>query len=72
VKDKIVVRVKPNAKRTEILEQDEKGRVMRVAISAPPDKNKANLELVKLLSKKFGKARIVSGFSSRDKIVEIS
>lgn len=45
---------------------------MRVAVAAPADKNKANVELVKFLSRKFGKARIVSGFVSRDKVVEFS
>jgi uncharacterized protein (TIGR00251 family) len=61
------VLVKPNAKKTEILSEDP----LKIAIAAPPDKNKANLELVKFLSKKLGRVKIVSGHTSREKILEL-
>ncbi len=45
---------------------------MTVAIAAPPEDNKANLELVKFLSRKLKKqVRIASGFGSKTKILEI-
>ena len=63
--------VKPNSKKDSIVGYDEQKKAWRIDIAAPPDKNKANLELVKFLSKKLGKVRIVSGFTSREKVVEI-
>lgn len=62
--------VKPNAKKTGILGFDENKKALRVAVSAPPDKNKANVELVRFLSKNFRPVRIVSGLSSREKLLE--
>lgn len=45
---------------------------MTVAVAAPPEDNKANLALIKFLSKKLKKqVRIVSGFGSKTKILEI-
>ncbi|MFH1917208.1 MAG: DUF167 domain-containing protein [Nanoarchaeota archaeon] len=62
--------VKPNAKKSEILEQGD--GFLKVAIAAPPDKNKANKELIRFLSKHLKKkVRIKSGLSSREKVVEV-
>jgi uncharacterized protein (TIGR00251 family) len=62
--------VKPNARETRILEQDD--GAMTVAIAAPPEDNKANIELVKFLSRKLKKqVRIASGFGSKMKMLEI-
>ncbi len=67
---RLQVKVKPNARKTEMLLQE--GDVMVVAVAAPPEKGKANQELVKFLSKKLKKqVRIVSGFGSSSKIIEI-
>lgn len=66
---KIKVKVKPNSGKQEI---DEKDGVYIVRLKSPPENNKANIELVKLLSRHFGKeVKIKSGFSSRKKIVEV-
>lgn len=60
------VRVKANSSRTEILSFDQD--ILLVAIKAPADKNKANTELVKFLSKELGCAvRIKSGLTSKEK-----
>jgi uncharacterized protein (TIGR00251 family) len=65
------VKVKPNARQNLILEQTES--TIKVAIAAPPEKGKANLELARFLSKKLKKqVRIVSGFGNSSKIIEIS
>ena len=62
------VTVKPNAKRNEIL--DETSDHIKVAIAAPADKNKANKELIKFLSKHFKKkVRIKSGLTNKEKII---
>lgn len=70
---KISVTVKPNAKEEKVVPQDDGGFV--VAVKAPSREGKANARLPKVLAAYFGVApscvRIVSGASSRRKIVEI-
>jgi len=52
------------------------GNEIVISICAAPERGKANAELIKKLAKHFkvnsGNIRIVSGLSSRKKIVEIS
>ncbi len=68
---RLQVKVKPNARESKII-SEESGKLV-VAIAAPPEKGKANLELTKFLSKKLKKqVRIVSGFGSSSKIIKIS
>jgi len=63
--------VKPNAKKTEIIGWDESKNAFRMAVAAVPDKNKANLELIKFLSKLLkAKISIVKGSKSREKTLE--
>ncbi len=67
---RLQVKVRPNARKTAILEQT--AGTLVVSIAAPSEDNKANLELIKFLSKKLKKqVRIVSGFGSKTKILEI-
>ena len=68
MKKRFKVIVKPNAKKTEIL--SEENNTLKIAVAAPPEKNKANIELIKFLSKKFGPVKIVSGLSSKTKVFE--
>lgn len=46
-----------------------------IGIRSPPEKSKANLELIKKLAKHFdissSQIRIISGFKSKKKIVDI-
>ena len=64
------IKVVANADTDEISEKD---GMLIVRVRAPAQDNKANLAVIKLLSKHFGKdVRIVSGFRSRRKVVEIS
>ncbi|MFH1649682.1 MAG: DUF167 domain-containing protein [Candidatus Woesearchaeota archaeon] len=69
VKDNLLrVKVKPNASKTEIIEILD-GKVI-IAIKAPADKNKANAELVRFLSKELKRqCRIKSGLTSREKTI---
>jgi uncharacterized protein YggU (UPF0235/DUF167 family) len=48
------------------------GAVWQICLKSKPEKNKANQELVNELSKLYGRVRIVSGFNSRDKVLELS
>lgn len=64
----IRVTVKPNARRTGILERGDGS--LKVAVAAPPDKNKANKELIRFLSKELGRrVRIKSGMASKEKMI---
>lgn len=65
----IKIKVKPNSGEQSI---EQKEDFYIVKLKSAPENNKANLELVKLLRKYFKKqVKIKSGFSSRDKIVEL-
>lgn len=70
---KITVRVKPNAKNNEVKGED--ATHYSVSINAPALAGKANEALIKVLSRHFdiaqSRIRIVSGFSSRIKTIEI-
>ena len=62
--------IKPNAKITEII--SEKGGTLTIAVKSSPEKGKANKELVKFLVKHIKrKVKIISGFRSKNKILEI-
>jgi uncharacterized protein (TIGR00251 family) len=69
----LTVKVKPNSKQQSIQEQPD-GSLM-VHLKSPPVDGKANQELIVLLAKKFNLSKssiaIKSGFSSRNKLVEI-
>jgi len=66
---KLSVHVIPNSSRTELIEEEGK---LRLYLQAVPDKNKANLELIKFFKKQYGlKVRIKRGEKSRDKVLKI-
>jgi len=71
---RLTVRVRPGAGRTLIKER--KDGVLRMDVAAPPEKGKANKELVKYLAKLLGVpksgVRVRSGERSRDKVVAVS
>ncbi len=71
---KKIVKVKPNAKRQEIVEKP--GGSLFVSLKSPPRAGKANQELIKILAKQYGVARsqvtIKSGLTSKNKWIEIS
>ena len=65
----IEVRVIPHAKQPKIIEENE---VLKIYLTSIPDKDKANLELVKLFKREFNlRVRIKRGEKSRNKIVEV-
>jgi len=66
----LLIKVKPNAPKTKII--SENGNELVVAVHTPPENNKANIELIKFLSKKFGaEVRIVRGLKGKNKVVAI-
>ena len=70
---RFAVRVQPRASRSEIVGMH--GDAMKVRLSAPPVDGAANEALVELIAAALGVARravrIVSGASSRSKVVEV-
>lgn len=70
---KISIKAIPNAKKDEVKligERIEDGLIVKVR--APPEKNKANEGVIKVLKNYFkADVRIISGEKSRKKIVEI-
>ena len=69
---KIEVRVKPNSKTEEVVKEAD---VYVVRVKEPPKEGKANRAVVRLLSEHFNVPRsavtILSGLSSRNKVIEI-
>ncbi len=64
------IKVTPNSKKTEI--KGEKDGLLLVNIAAPPEKNKANLEVIKFFSKKYKQeVKIKKGLTSREKTLVI-
>ena len=63
------VKVVPGASRTELISFDD---IAKFAVAAPPEKDKANKELLRFLKKEYGlRAVIKSGENSRIKVLEI-
>ena len=67
------VRVQPRAARTEIA--GERGEAVKLRVAAPPVDGKANEECCRFLAKLLGvsasSVEIVSGDSSRDKVIRV-
>jgi uncharacterized protein len=70
---KLFIKIKPNSKQSKIEQLDNKNYI--IWIKEPPIENKANLELIKALSKhlKIPKSniKIVKGIKSKNKVIEI-
>jgi hypothetical protein len=67
----ITVKVKPNAPETKFISQGE--NEFTIAIAAPPEQNKANIELIKFLSRHFkAEIKILRGLKSKTKIVRLT
>ena len=72
INNRIKILVKANSPKNEITSYDAENEAYRVNIKAPPEKGKANLEVVKFFSKLLKKrVWIVYGLKSRKKIVEV-
>lgn len=66
--DHLRVKVKPNARKSEAIKVED--GVLHLAIAAQPEDGKANAEVERFLTRLTGrKARIKSGFTSKEKLV---
>jgi len=69
--NRLVVRVKPNARKSAVLII--KDGILHLAIAAPPEDGKANAEVERFLTRLLKrKATIKSGFTSKGKTVLLS
>jgi len=70
---KIQVKVKPNSKSEEVSRE---GDSFIVRVKEPPREGKANQAVITLLAEHFGvpksRVRILSGFRSKNKVIEIA
>ncbi len=70
---KIFVKVKPNSTKKNIIKSGE--NKYTIELTSPAEKNKANLELVKILAKHLSiptrSIIIKSGLTNREKIIEV-
>ena len=68
----IDVKVHPKSKKNAV---EKKGEIYKVWVQAPPEKGKANREMIRLLAEHFGLApsqiRLVRGEKSRSKILVV-
>jgi uncharacterized protein (TIGR00251 family) len=69
---KITVRVKPNARKNEVKQIDEK--TFLVSVTAPPVEGKANEKMIEVLAEYFRKPKsyftLIMGTTSRNKIMQ--
>ena len=69
---KIQVKVKPNSKTEEVSQENDN---FIVKIKEPPKEGRANRAVIKLLAAHFGvsqsQVKILSGFRSKNKIIEV-
>ncbi len=64
------VRVKTNSPETKIISQAE--NEITLAVAAPPEQNKANIEMIKFLSRHFrADVQIIRGLKSKNKVVRL-
>ncbi|HDK27145.1 MAG TPA: YggU family protein [Candidatus Atribacteria bacterium] len=69
----IKVILKPNSTKNRIIKFDSEKNAYRIEIKAPAQENKANLELIKFLSRSLKKdVKIIKGLKSKEKLIKIS
>ena len=70
--NKFKIIVKPKSKETKIEGFDKDKNAYLICVKARPEDNKANVEVIKFLTRLLKKkVKISSGFKSREKIIEI-
>ena len=69
IDDIITIRVIPNSSQQKLVEENNR---LKLYLTSMPDKNKANLELVKFFKKKYNlNVQIKSGSKNREKILKV-
>jgi len=76
--DYLRIKVTPKSPKTElkgILEDSDGDKTYKIAVKAPPEKGKANIELIKFLSKELSVPKenisIISGATDKLKLIKI-
>ena len=65
----LTIKVIPHSGRMELKEENGK---LKLYLKAPPEKNKANLELIKFFKKEYGLVVVIkSGMTSREKVLMV-
>ena len=68
---KLNIKVQPNSGRQDIVKLSNNN--YKIFLKKSPEDNKANIELEKLLTKHFkSTVKIIKGFTSKNKIIEVS
>ncbi|MEM2131395.1 MAG: DUF167 domain-containing protein [Candidatus Woesearchaeota archaeon] len=69
--NKLIIIVKPNHPKNEILGFDENRNALKIGIKEKPEDNKANIEIIKFFSKMTGKnVKILLGLKSKKKVLK--
>lgn len=64
------ITVKSNAKKTRIVGVDENKNALKVEVAAPPEDNRANLEIIKFFTRETKKTvKIKKGLTSKEKLL---
>ncbi|MGM5485394.1 MAG: DUF167 domain-containing protein [Nanobdellota archaeon] len=72
VPEEFDVLVKTNAKKTKLNEYDDDRKAYRMDVKAPPEKGKANREIIRFIGKEMKKeARIMKGQKSKRKSIRL-
>jgi uncharacterized protein len=72
LKDSATIIVRPGSSKSEITGYDEERKALRVNIKAPPEDNKANIEIIRFFSKLTGRqVKIISGLKAKKKIIRL-
>jgi len=62
---------KANVKRGTRFNVEIKGDLMIITVSEPLKNNKANIQIIKELTKRYGSCKIIKGLTSNKKLIEI-
>ena len=66
---RLTLKVIPNARTTKLTEEND---ALKLYLHAPPEKDKANRELIRFFKQEFKhRVEIVSGLKSREKVLQI-
>ena len=70
INDTLTLKVRPNAKKTAIT--DIKDNIIFLDVASAPEDNKANIEIIKFISRQMKKqVRFLRGKSSKTKVLKI-
>ncbi|MDO8740839.1 MAG: DUF167 domain-containing protein [Candidatus Woesearchaeota archaeon] len=71
-REKIKIIAKPNSSKTEIIGYDQEKSALRLNVKAPPEENKANIEIIRFFKKLLKKdVKIIYGLKDKEKIIRI-